>query len=277
MGQAGAPGGLGTGASAPAGTHFVGYLGLEIWHKDGNALARMPITPQMWSGARKRPMVGLLFTMADMVAGSPPWGPVGPTIELRMRLLTPPPSQGSVLARARPLKAGKRLFSGEVVMSEEGSSHQFGVAEFTFLNQAVPEATGDTYASRRLGHQAPRLPFTSFSDLFAIRFAAPGEVEMDRHDGVRNGPQGTIQGGAQAALAEAAAESALSGCYGGADFEVVDIHMRYLNPVTAGPAVARAEVLGGEGDHLVVRVAITDSGAGSRLVSSALVVCTRTP
>ena len=103
-----------------------------------------------------------------------------------------------------------------------------------------------------------------------MRFPSAGVVEMDPHEAVRNGVFGTIQGGAQAAMAEIASERLLSTR---ARYQVCDIQLRYLNPLTTGPAVATAELLDRHEARPVLRVPIVDAGAGGRLVSIANVVC----
>jgi acyl-coenzyme A thioesterase PaaI-like protein len=106
-----------------------------------------------------------------------------------------------------------------------------------------------------------------------LREPEPGVFEMDNHDIVRNGANGTVQGGAQALLAELVAERALdegavdegAGVLG--EHEPVDLEIRYLNRVKEGPIRARGEVLsGGFGDPWV-RVATTEPAVDDRIVS----------
>jgi acyl-coenzyme A thioesterase PaaI-like protein len=111
-------------------------------------------------------------------------------------------------------------------------------------------------------------------ELLQMRLLDDGTTEMDPHDAVRNGVVGTIQGGAQATMAEVAAERALAGR---GPYLVSDLHLRYLSALKVGPAVARAEVLPGDELRPVVRVSITDGGADGRLVSTAIAVCRPDP
>ena len=89
----------------------------------------------------------------------------------------------------------------------------------------------------------------------------PGTYEMEAHEAVRNGPAGTIQGGAQALMAELAGERALAD---DGDFEVVDLEIRYLNRVRTGPVLATGEVIPAR-STACVRVPIIEPGptAGS--------------
>ena len=91
---------------------------------------------------------------------------------------------------------------------------------------------------------------------------------MDNHEIVRNGANGTVQGGAQALLAEVAGERALElGDDVAGDHEAIDLEIRYLNRVKEGPVAARGEVVPGGFDGLWVRVATTEPPAGNRIVS----------
>jgi acyl-coenzyme A thioesterase PaaI-like protein len=90
---------------------------------------------------------------------------------------------------------------------------------------------------------------------------------------VRNGAVGTIQGGAQAAMAEIVTERALADR---GRYIVYDLHLRYLSAIKVGPAVARPDVLSGD-ERPIVRVSITDGGADSRLVTTAIAVCRPDP
>lgn len=258
------------GAGEPADVdHFIAYLGLHVWHEDGRALGRATITPHMWAPGTRRVRLGLLFTMADVVGGSPPGGPLSPTVDLRFQLLAPAPSQGEVVLAARPLKAGRRLWTGEVLLY---GPELFARCDFSFMNQ--PIGLEADRPSRQADSPVGPPPAASFDDLFQMRYLDDGVVEMDSHQLVRNGVVGTIQGGAQATMAELAAERALSER---GEHAVWDLHLRYLNALRTGPALARPEVLPGEGLNPVVRIAITDEGDGGRLVSSAVAVCRHAP
>jgi acyl-coenzyme A thioesterase PaaI-like protein len=250
--------------------HFVGYVGLEISHDDGKAWGRATLTPQMWATGTNRPRLGLLFTMADIVGGTPASGALTPTVDLRLRLLGTAPSEGAIVMEARPLKVGRRLWTGEVLFRREGFTEVFAISEFTFLNQKMGDMSeGQSPEPARRRAPMP-LPAASFDELFQMRMLEDGTVEMDAHEAVRNGVFGTIQGGVQATMAEVVAERSL--CERGS-FEVIDVHVRYLNPVRAGPVVARGEVMPGDDLRPFVRASIIDGGAGGRIVSTAVMVC----
>jgi acyl-coenzyme A thioesterase PaaI-like protein len=242
--------------------HFIPYLGLDVWHEDSRTWGRATITPQMLVTGAPRLRLGLLFTMADVVGGSPSTGILTPTIDLRLQLLQRAPTAGDVLLEARPIKVGRRIWTGEVLCY---GPDLFARGEYSFMNSHLSGAA--RYPPPK---SAKPLPAPSFDELFQMRALDDGTIEMDAHEAVRNGIAGTIQGGAQATMAEVAAERALSGQ---GDHAVWDLSVRYLNALKEGPAVARAEVLPGDGTNPVVRVSITDEGSGGRIVSAALAVC----
>jgi acyl-coenzyme A thioesterase PaaI-like protein len=249
-------------AEQPEFDHFIPYLGMDLWHEGTSTFGQATITPQMLVSGAERLRLGLLFTMADVVAGSPSTGILTPTIDLRLQLLRPAPCRGEVLLEARPVKIGRRLWTGEVLCY---GPDLFARSEYTFMNNHLSDTP--TLPETRTGKS---LPAPSFDDLFRMRVLEDGVIEMDAHAAVRNGMAGTIQGGAQATMAEVAAETALAAR---GEHAVWDLSVRYLNALKQGPAVARADVLPASDQHPVVRVAITDEGAGGRIVSMAVAVC----
>lgn len=251
--------------------HFPRHLGLEMWHSEGRASGRATIRPEMWATGTRRPRLGLLFTLADIVGGTPPSGALTPTVDLRLQLLTAAPSLGEILMEARPLKVGRRLWTGEVLFTTPGASAVFARSEFTFLNQSLAELSGGMpgLPSWESGQD---LDGVTVDDVLQMRHLPGGVIEMDPHEAVRNGAVGTIQGGAQATMAEVAAERALAS-RGGGSYLVADLHLRYLSALKVGPAVAEPLVLPGDEQRPVVQVRITDRGAGGQLVTSALAVC----
>ncbi|MFI5053147.1 MAG: PaaI family thioesterase [Acidimicrobiia bacterium] len=245
--------------------HFVAALGIEVWHEADRTLGRAELRPEMWTPGTEVPRLGVLATMADLVGGIRPSGPINPTVDLRVTLLSRPPAGGTVLLVCHPVKVGRRLFVGEVIL-HTGDAHQpFARSTVTFMNQGMGE-TPITFGPR------PREPIgaPSFDDLLRPRVTAPGVVEMDAHASVSNGPGGTIQGGAQALLAEIAAEGMLAprGRY-----HAVDLEIRYLNRVKGETVTAVAEVIDGDLGDVCVRVPINDSDAGGRVVSLVSVIC----
>src|ERR1700730_7842272 len=138
--------------------HFIGYLGLEIWHEDGRAWGQATIRPEMWAPGSRRPRLGLVFTMADIVGGSPSTGSLTPTVYLRLQLLTAAPSEGEILMEARPLKVGRRIWTGEVLFRKQGHSDLFARSEFSFLNQSIADLFGGASPPGRRWDTAQTMP-----------------------------------------------------------------------------------------------------------------------
>ena len=241
---------------------FVGALGIELSLDGDLAIGRVEIIPSFLKPGTDRVRVGVLATLVDMVAGSPAHGVINPTVDLRVSILGRPPSDGIVHLVCRPIKIGRRLFVGETLLHTGDVEQPFARSMVTFINQLLPEAS-------LLREPMPLTPLgaASFDESLLLRESAPGVFEMDAHEAVRNGIAGTIQGGAQALMAEIAAERAL------ADHEVVDLEIRYLNRLRTGPAVATGEVLPGGLDGVCVRVPITEAAPDGRIVSLTSLLC----
>ena len=139
----------------------------------------------------------------------------------------------------------------------------FARSTVTFMNQPmVHEAAFNAPPAVAIGA-------ASFDDLLRPRHRDARTIEMDPHPWVSNGAAGTIQGGAQALLAEIAAERALLP----RKLSTVDLDIRFLNRMRSGPVAATADIAPGDVDDAFVRVAITDVGDDDRLVSVVTLIC----
>lgn len=236
---------------------FVGALGLDLFFEDGLTHGRVELQPEMLAPGTDRPRLGVLATLVDMVAGFLPTGPVNPTVDLRISLVARPPSTGTVHLVCRPAKLGRRLFVGETLVHTGDVDRPFARSTITFMNERMAESPG-VGAPPAVPIRAP-----SFDELLRPRHRDERTVEMDAHPWVSNGPGGTIQGGAQALLAEIAAERAI----GPSELTVVDLDVRFLNRVQSGPVAATADVSSRTVDDAFVRVAVTELGEDERLVS----------
>ncbi|MCK9875158.1 hypothetical protein MXD61_16260 [Frankia sp. AgPm24] len=99
--------------------------------------------------------------------------------------------------------------------------------------------------------------------------AATGQFELHRTPYVTNSI-GTILGGAQAALVEAAAEAMCPGAV------AIDLQMHFLAQLRSGPARTVGQILRDSGDHWVVSVTVVDAGADDLLLTLATVTLQRT-
>jgi len=100
--------------------------------------------------------------------------------------------------------------------------------------------------------------------------AAAGAVELARTQYVTN-TIGTIFGGAQAALLQAAAEAMRPG------LEATDLQIHYLSQVKSGPARTIGRVSRDAADHSVVTLELRDVGYHDRLLALATVLLQRPP
>lgn len=100
--------------------------------------------------------------------------------------------------------------------------------------------------------------------------AEAGILELDRTPFVANSI-GTIQGGAQALLAESAALAMRPGLV------ATDFEAHYLSQVRSGPARSYGTVLRDAPDHSVVSVRLVDAGADDQLLTLTTVVLQRPP
>jgi acyl-coenzyme A thioesterase PaaI-like protein len=252
-------------ADAEWSASFVGALGLELWVENGMTHGRAQLRPEMWAPGTDVPRLGVLATMVDMVVGTQPDGPINPTVDLRITLLERPPSEGEVFLVCRPVKEGRRLFVGEALLHTGDLERPFARSRCSFMNNLMT-GVGSMFAPL----DAPPTPIPSFDELLRARFLDRGVVEMDAHPGVSNGPGGTIQGGAQALLAEIAAEHALEPL---GRYAAVDLEIRYLNRVRTESAVATAEILPGDLAGLHARVPLHETGDDGRIVSLVSIIC----
>jgi acyl-coenzyme A thioesterase PaaI-like protein len=246
---------------------FVGALGMELWEQSGYTHGRADVKPEMLAPGTDRLRMGVLATMVDLVAGFLPTGPVNPTVDLRVTLVAPPPTSGTIFLVCRPAKLGRRLYVGETTLHTGDESAAFARSTTTFINEIIPGSPRDG------GPAAPAaepIGSPSFDDLLRPRYR-DGAVEIDLYPGLSNGPGGTLQGGAQALLAELAAQHVLGDHWA----NVVDLDIRYLNRVRSGPVTARADART-DTDRAFVRVVLTDAGDDDRLVSVVSLISRRT-
>jgi acyl-coenzyme A thioesterase PaaI-like protein len=200
----------------------------------------------------------ILATEADLIAGALATRVQGPRIPLTVDLTVhriEPIARGELTMIGRVLKAGRRTVVVEVVFAARGAERPLVLSHATFMPSPNPVDDMPFNGDRNAG--APSLT-RPFPEQLGVRVVSPGVANLDR--GVYTmQPTGTIQGGAVAAVAEVAAETA-------AGAAVSDLDIRYLSAIRVGPARATAEVLGGNR----VRVEVRDPGNGDRLASAVM-------
>jgi acyl-coenzyme A thioesterase PaaI-like protein len=199
----------------------------------------------------------VLATMVDVVGGMPPSGTMNPTVDLRVQLLSEPPSSGGLHLVCRPLKTGKRLYWAEVPIHAEGATEPFALGTVTFMSQVMSSTP------RFSGRKGPG-PDGSFDELVGARHLPGGASELRNHPAISNGFAGTVQGGAQVAFAEVAVEWALAER---GEHRVTDVLIRYLNRLV-GDTLHAAPHLHDAREAVVARVPLTDPANGGGVVSS---------
>ncbi len=230
--------------------HFIRDLGAKTSVEDGLTVGRLDITANLCVPGTATPRIGVLVTLADLVSGQPPTGAINPTVDLRVRT-GPIAGAQSVRAVCRVLKHGRTLMVAEGDLFADRETVPFGAITATFMAQPLSfEADKTDFRSR----EAPR---ESLADQLGVQRLQAGVLEIARHSGIQNGPDGTIHGGALAILAELATEDLLRER---GPHLVQELDIRFLNRVKVGPVRAIAtDALATEGQH-EVHVHLTDIG-----------------
>jgi acyl-coenzyme A thioesterase PaaI-like protein len=242
---------------------FVNGLGITLWTEGDLALARAEVQPEFFAPGTDRVRLGVLATLVDMVAGSPAHAIINPTVDLRVTLLAPAPTVGVIELVTYPVKSGRLLFVGETLLHTGDVSQPFARSVCTFMNKPLDSERTGIFPVGQLGA-------AHYDASLQVREPEPGVYEMDNHDLVRNGANGTVQGGAQALLAELTADRALEAVApleGHEEHTAVDLEIRYLNRVKEGPVRARAELVPSTIGGPWVRVVTTEPPADDRIVS----------
>jgi len=205
-----------------------------------------------------RVRASVLATVSDVVAGSLANRMMAPriplTVDLTVHALAPAvPRSLDVVSKL--VKLGRTTVVAESWFSARGSEEPFGLSQLTFSPSPKPEHTLEFQGEKMASPPAFDDPW--FEQL-GIRILRPGVAELERWAYVMQ-PSGTIQGGAVAAIIEAAAESA-------AGAAVTDMDIRYLKAIRVGPGRATATVLRAG----LVRVEVRDPGNDDRLATVAI-------
>ncbi len=235
---------------------FVNDLGGWYRLEDERCMAGFEVTPQMLGpDGCVRPSI--LATQADMVGGALSNRACAPRIPITVDLTVhrlDAYGTGRMSMVGRLLRAGSRTTVAEVVFFA-GDERPLVVSHSTFMPAPDPKDSQPFGGDRDGGPPSLTVPFV---EQLGVRVLSPGTAQLDRTTYTMQ-PTGTIQGGAVAALAEVAAETATGA-------GVRDLELRYLAAVRVGPARATAEVLGAG----QVRVEVRDRGNQDRLTTLVL-------
>jgi acyl-coenzyme A thioesterase PaaI-like protein len=250
----------------PDNARFLAGLCAEVWLDGEEVHARMEIQPSHLKPGTDRVRLGLLATIVDVIGGSPSFGILNPTVDLRVTLVDRVPPSGKVEFVCRPVRVGRRLFVSETIAHTGDVAHACMRGVCTFVNRALDGFTHDDLVPHGT------LGADSYDELLDLREPTPGVYELEHMPVIGNPHSGTIIGGAQALLAEMVAERVLM-AEDGVEYEVVDLDIRYLDALRTPTIRARGDVLVGSFDSRCVRVPMVEADAGERIVSLASLTC----
>jgi acyl-coenzyme A thioesterase PaaI-like protein len=249
-------------------SHYLAKMAINLTRGDGEGtiIGDAPVRPELFAPGTTWARAGVLTTMVDLVSGHVPDGPHGPTVDMRLRIVAPPPTSGRIRLVARPLRIGRRLIVSETALSAGPDATPFAWATSTFINNVVADFMED--------HQpeAPPMDEVSFDDFLGATVRDESTLELVPNPRIDNGIQLTVQGGAQALLAELAAAHRL-----GPDEPLVatDLDIRFLDRLYVGPLAARADAVDSHDGVPRAHVTLFDAGKDDRVVSVVTVSMTR--
>jgi acyl-coenzyme A thioesterase PaaI-like protein len=236
---------------------FMNDLGHSWLTTEDSCDGSLGVIDELCVPGTQRLRTGVLASVADMVSGSIANRSCAPRIPLTVDLALHawrPVTGGQVTMSARTLKAGRTIIFTEATFSD--ADGLMAVCNATFVPSPLPDDVMEKVFWHR--PETPAAIDGPIFDAIGVVEVAKGVVELPRAKYVLQ-PSGTIQGGAIALLAEAAAASA-------SDAVITELELRYLSTVRVGPARAAGTVIGPG----VVRVEIRDAGGDDRLATLAV-------
>lgn len=236
--------------------HFLAQLAVTFTYDNEGARGSTEIRPTLFAPGTTMLRTGLLVAMQDLLSGYMSGEPAGPTINLRLQILRPPPISGRFGIAVCPLRVGGRIIVGEAAFTTgDGVLFAYGVS--TFIRQP---AGGTTDHPTNI-----TMTESSFDDMLGIVVRDPVTVEFTPGPRHRNNNEAAaIQGGVQALFAELCAEYALGA---GRRMTATDLDIRYLSSLRSPTLVARAEILTTNADGGMCSVALIDGADPQRVVS----------
>lgn len=237
--------------------HYIGSLCVSVSFDGERAWGSAPVLPQAFAPGSTTIRTGILATYVDIVGGHVPSGALGPTVDLRVQVVAPPPTDGTVRLEGRVLRVGGRLVVAETALHSGDDPRPFALAVSTFRNHHLGMVLPEPRSAR------PAMAEASFDELLAVSVRDERTLELTPTPRLANGVQGTVQGGVQALFAEMAAEHAVSA---GRAMTARDLDIRYLDRLGNGPLVAAVDLSPEQDGCVPARVRLTD-GADGHLVS----------
>jgi acyl-coenzyme A thioesterase PaaI-like protein len=249
---------------------MIGLYG-DLWLEGDEVHATMDVQPGHLRPGTDRVRLGVLATMVDIVGGSPAFGILNPTVDLRVTLTERAPSSGKIEFVCRPVRIGRRLFVSETIAHAGDESEPFLRGISTFVNRVL-----ENHAHDEIMPPGGPTGFDNYDELLEIREPTPGVYEIDNHPVIGNPHSGTMIGGAQALLAEILAERVIEQDVG-RPHEAYDLDIRYLNPLRTPGVRARVDELPGGFDDRCMRIPMAEADDDERIVSLTTVLCRPVP
>ncbi len=188
------------------------------------------------------------------------------TTDLSIRIPRPG-SPEMLVAKARPLRSGRRFVTTAVRLEADDGLHAYG--ESTFFRQPREGPARDP-SELSTPQEIPFHPLErSLSEEVGVEVveAGRGEVRLPLHPGLLN-PEGALQGALVALVIECAA-LALAENDRGRPAALTALDLRYLAAATEGPVAGRARWLDSRTKE-AIHVELQDEGR-SKITSTALV------
>lgn len=248
----------------PAGS-YMAALGVRITFDGRTGTALAPVRPETFAPGTTRMRTGYLAALVDVIAGHSPNSAIGPTVDLRVQVLSLPPTSGVVRLESVPLKVGSRLKVIETTLHAGDDPVPFARSTSTFMDVGLEGGmkSGD-------GWDPEPIAEGSLDAFLGATVRDESSLQLESAPRLVNAASGTILGAAQVLLAELAAEHLL----GGGRWVAGDFDFRFLDRLRIGPLVATATGLASaDGQHRVA-VMLSDGGNG-RIVGH--VVATMVP
>jgi uncharacterized protein (TIGR00369 family) len=229
----------------------------------GEATSPLPAHLRSPSGGIR---TGALLTLCDNVGGfcaGLAALPEGWVVSTNLTVtVTPVQARGPLRLRSTVLRAGRAAIVTDVRVTDSGAAE--AIVADAVLTSAVLVPDGGPPQWARPAHMhapspaGPLPPLIDWLGIHDVAGAAPGVVELDVTDALRN-PWGIVHGGVTAALIDVAAERAAA-ARSGSPVETDDVALHFVAPCRVGPVRATATVLGERADGTVVVVEVRDVG-----------------
>jgi acyl-coenzyme A thioesterase PaaI-like protein len=254
-----------------------------------------PLTDDIRSGIRTA-RLSVVATMIDVAASDPVlavWSPDWTATQHLSLTSVSPLKNGPIVVDVRLLKAGKKVVFVSADVYEGNGIEDFdelrdridstvpgklrlnvaarGLATFAKITRNAAQGVESYDPIRWLGIERRRNSECSdvllLNDRIGLKVcnSDAGIVEVANSFYVANSI-GTINGGAQTVVAEAAAEAMRPGMI------TADVNIHFVAPVRVGPLRTIGSIMRDASDHSAIMIRLLDAGDGGKIVATATVI-----